>query len=183
MILKAGRFSFVCDDRGACPTAQRPNSPPIPRKRFSSVTHSGSLYAEPRPPSHACSQLQPSCFPSALQSFRIQPERNLSLFVAARYQRNGKSMRVKFATLLLLLSAGIATAQTPPDQKSGQDASYSTGRTHLPADMKTDTPPQGDTGPRDTGTGGAPAESPQGQTPPAMQAAPQGSSETIVGPK
>ena len=30
------------------------------------------------------------------------------------------------------------------------------------------------------GSGGAPAESPQGQTPPGMQAAPEGSSKTIV---
>jgi hypothetical protein len=92
-------------------------------------------------------------------------------------------MRVTIATLLLLLSAGSAFAQTPPGQKSGQDNANSTGRTVLPPEVKTDTPPQGDTGPRDTGSGGAPAESPQGQTPPAMQPAPQGSSETIVGPK
>src|SRR5262249_32623282 len=34
--------------------------------------------------------------------------------------------------------------------------------------------PQGRTGPLDTTTGGAPAESPQGQSPPGMQAAPEG---------
>ncbi len=43
--------------------------------------------------------------------------------------------------------------------------------------------PQGPTGPINTGSGGAPAESPQGQTPPGMQAAPEGSSKTIVDEK
>jgi hypothetical protein len=42
--------------------------------------------------------------------------------------------------------------------------------------------PQGKTGPLDTTTGGAGPESPQGQTPPGMQAAPDGSSKIIVGP-
>jgi hypothetical protein len=40
--------------------------------------------------------------------------------------------------------------------------------------------PQGYTGPLNTGSGGAPAESPQGQTPPGMQSAPEGSSKTII---
>ena len=47
----------------------------------------------------------------------------------------------------------------------------------------TETQPQGPTGPITTGTGGAPAESPQGQTPPGMQAAPEGSSKTVVEPR
>jgi hypothetical protein len=42
--------------------------------------------------------------------------------------------------------------------------------------------PQGKTGPLETKEGGAPAESPQGQTPPGMQPAPDGSSKIIVGP-
>ena len=37
--------------------------------------------------------------------------------------------------------------------------------------------PQGPTGPTNTTTGGAPASSPQGETPAGMQAAPQGSSD------
>ena len=57
----------------------------------------------------------------------------------------------------------------------------STGKTELPD--KGQLQPQGWTGPITTGTGGAPAESPQGQTPPGMQAAPEGSSKTISGPK
>lgn len=43
--------------------------------------------------------------------------------------------------------------------------------------------PQGWTGPINTGSGGAPAESPQGQSPPGMQAAPEGSSKKIVAPE
>jgi hypothetical protein len=39
--------------------------------------------------------------------------------------------------------------------------------------------PQGKTGPIVTKPGGAPAASPQGETPAGMQAAPKGSSETI----
>jgi hypothetical protein len=39
--------------------------------------------------------------------------------------------------------------------------------------------PQGPTGPLNTKSSGAPAASPQGETPAGMQAAPKGSSETI----
>jgi hypothetical protein len=93
-------------------------------------------------------------------------------------------MRVTIAILSLVLCSGGAFAQTSPDPKATKGSQHSTGTTVLPPEVKTDTPPQGgDTGPKDTGTGGAPAESPQGQTPPSMQPAPQGSSETIVGPK
>jgi hypothetical protein len=55
-----------------------------------------------------------------------------------------------------------------------------------PATVSPETPgqqqPQGKTGPLDTKSGGAPAESPQGQTPPGMQSAPEGSSKSIVDP-
>jgi hypothetical protein len=42
---------------------------------------------------------------------------------------------------------------------------------------------RGPTGPLDATTGGASAESPQGQSPPGMQAAPEGSSKSIVDEK
>lgn len=43
--------------------------------------------------------------------------------------------------------------------------------------------PQGDSGPLNTkSSGGAPAESPQGETPPGMQSAPEGSSQTTKEP-
>ena len=41
------------------------------------------------------------------------------------------------------------------------------------------TQPQGKTGPLSTKSGGAPASSPQGETPPGMQLAPKGSDKTI----
>lgn len=93
-------------------------------------------------------------------------------------------MRITIATLCLALCAGSVSAQTPSGQTSGPAAKHSTGVTVLPPDSKGAVQPQGGTtGPTDTGSGGAPAESPQGQTPPSMQPAPQGSAETIVGPK
>jgi hypothetical protein len=53
----------------------------------------------------------------------------------------------------------------------------------MPDDNKGQLQPQGRTGPISTGSGGAPAESPQGQSPPGMQPAPDGSSKTIVDQK
>jgi hypothetical protein len=88
-------------------------------------------------------------------------------------------MRVLLAILCLTCSIASATAQThqAADKVPG-DSSQSTGRTYLPQQEQKQ--PQGRTGPLETGSGGAPAESPQGQTPPGMQAAPEGSSKTIV---
>jgi hypothetical protein len=89
--------------------------------------------------------------------------------------------------LLLLFIAtplSIASAETPSANKPAdtKDSQHSTGKTEL--NDKGQLQPQGWTGPITTGTsGGAPAESPQGQTPPGMQAAPGGSSKTITGPK
>ena len=62
------------------------------------------------------------------------------------------------------------------------------GQTESPAaqtrpEEKGQLQPQGWTGPINTGSGGAPAESPQGQSPPGMQAAPEGSSKTVVAPE
>jgi hypothetical protein len=97
-------------------------------------------------------------------------------------------MRIAIATICLIICAGAASAQTQPQAqaqpKAATDSPDSTGRTVLPPAMdaekdKTD----GRASPNDTGSGGAPAESPQGQTPPSMQAAPDGSSKTIVDPK
>jgi hypothetical protein len=88
-------------------------------------------------------------------------------------------MRIALAAACLLCSAGLVLAQAQPPNSS--DASQqSTGRT-APED-KGQKQPQGWTGPLDTTTGGAPADSPQGQSPPGMQAAPEGSSKTIVAP-
>ena len=90
--------------------------------------------------------------------------------------------------LLILLCVAapfsMASAQTPSADKQGDkpQSESSTGKTELPA--KGQMQPQGPTGPITTGTsGGAPASSPQGETPPGMQSAPEGSSKTISGPK
>jgi hypothetical protein len=92
-------------------------------------------------------------------------------------------MRIAIATLCFVLCAGSASAQNPPAQTPGATSPDSTGRTVLPPESKGVQQPQGKTGPIDTGSGGPPAESPQGQSPPNMQAAPEGSSKTIVEPK
>lgn len=92
-------------------------------------------------------------------------------------------MRILLAILCAICSIGIAAAQSDraADKKPG-DSPHSTGRSTVPAK---DGPvqPQGPTGPLETKSGGAPAESPQGQSPPGMQSAPDGSSKTIVDPK
>ena len=55
------------------------------------------------------------------------------------------------------------------------------GQTTTP-ETKGQMTPQGWSGPINTGTGGAPASSPQGQSPPGMQEAPEGSNKTTVEP-
>ena len=75
------------------------------------------------------------------------------------------------------ISSSVAQGSQAADKVQG-DSRNSTGRTYLPQEGEMQ--PQGRTGPLETGSGGAPAESPQGQTPSGMQAAPEGSSKTIV---
>ena len=87
---------------------------------------------------------------------------------------------VMIGTALLCL-AGFAPAALADDASSQNGAAYSTGRTQTP-ETTGQKQPQGWTGPINTGEGGAPAESPQGQSPPGMQAAPEGSSKTTVAP-
>lgn len=65
----------------------------------------------------------------------------------------------------------LSTVQTP-----GED------RSHVVPETKGHQQPQGPTGPITTKSGGAPAESPQGQTPPGMQSAPQGSGKPVIEP-
>lgn len=91
-------------------------------------------------------------------------------------------MRIALVAACLLFSAGGVWAQAQPDDKATSSASeHSKGRTVNP-DEKGVKQPQGWTGPIETKSGGAPAESPQGQTPPGMQSAPEGSNKTIVEP-
>lgn len=91
-------------------------------------------------------------------------------------------MRLALIAAACFASSGsIAAAQTSSDPKQPEKSEYSTGRTTAP-ETKGQRQPQGWTGPTETTTGGAPAESPQGQSPPGMQAAPEGSSKTVVEP-
>ena len=76
---------------------------------------------------------------------------------------------------------GIASAQTISESKQPHKSEYNTGRTGTP-ETKGQLQPQGWAGPKDTKSGGAPAESPQGQSPPGLQPAPAGSSKPTVGP-
>ena len=75
----------------------------------------------------------------------------------------------------------MPSAQAEKFDKPAPPSQHSTGQTISPATKGVEQP-QGPTGPLETKSGGAPAESPQGQTPAGMQAAPEGSSKTIVDP-
>ena len=96
------------------------------------------------------------------------------------------TMRALFAAALIASNVSCAMAQTsvqaiPQPNKPG-DSEHSTGRSVIPNE-KGQLQPQGWTGPIDTKVGGgAPASSPQGQTPPGMQSAPDGSDKVIVSP-
>jgi hypothetical protein len=90
-------------------------------------------------------------------------------------------MRLMPAALCVATSASVASAQTQSEQPA--DSQHSTGRTVLPNDNNGQLQPQGWTGPINTGSGGTPAASPQGQSPSGMQAAPDGSSKSVVDPK
>ena len=79
------------------------------------------------------------------------------------------------------MAAFAATAQAQTSSTATDKSGYSTGRTQTPETVG-EKQPQGNTGPINTGSGGAPPESPQGQSPPGMQPAPEGSSKTMVAP-
>lgn len=74
------------------------------------------------------------------------------------------------------------TSTTPPPAASSAPAPSSAS---IPPSVTSQPPgsgqpsPQGPTGPLTTQSGGAPAASPQGETPPNMQSAPQGSSAPV----
>jgi hypothetical protein len=77
--------------------------------------------------------------------------------------------------------AKLLPAEAQKFDKPAPASPYSTGLSTSP-ETKGMQQPQGPTGPVDTKSGGAPAGSPQGQTPPGMQSAPDGSSRTIIDP-
>ncbi|MBR0884661.1 hypothetical protein ABIF65_006586 [Bradyrhizobium japonicum] len=84
---------------------------------------------------------------------------------------------ILITTICWALSCGFALAQAEP----GKDLKTPTGRSA--PEEKGQLQPQGWTGPLETKSGGAPPESPQGQSPPGMQAAPDGSTKTTVEPR
>jgi hypothetical protein len=84
-------------------------------------------------------------------------------------------MRLTLAALCVVAYASTAWAQTQPnlDQLSASQPIH--GSANSPDEGKGQASPQGPTGPLTTGTGGTTAASPQGGTPPNMQAEPKGS--------
>jgi hypothetical protein len=83
---------------------------------------------------------------------------------------------------MLALSISAAAAQkVSPSQND--NIKQGTGQTDVKSHQQNNQQtPQGPSGPLNTTTGGAPASSPQGQSPPGMQAAPEGSDKRIVDP-
>jgi hypothetical protein len=95
-----------------------------------------------------------------------------------------RPMGLARAAVCVVFCAGVALAQTLPDDRSPNGSPQSEGRSTSP-ETKGQLQPQGRTGPVDARNAqkGAPAESPQGETPPGTEAAPAGSSKTTVEPK
>lgn len=91
-------------------------------------------------------------------------------------------MRLTILAFCLTACAATATTAAQAEDNKAGDSPHSTGRTTLPEDNKGVLQPQGWTGPITTGSGGTSAASPQGQSPPGMQAAPEDSSKSIVDP-
>jgi hypothetical protein len=114
---------------------------------------------------------------------RLTRNQRRSAELGADRPAGGSCMRLTLAALCVATSASLASAQTQSEQKQPADSQHSTGHTVLPDDNKGQLQPQGWTGPITTGSGGTPAASPQGQSPPGMQAAPDGSSKSIADPK
>jgi hypothetical protein len=91
-------------------------------------------------------------------------------------------MRFAYIAIFPVCIASFAISVQAEDSNKDKPE-YSTGRTQTPVpETKGQKQPQGWTGPIETGTGGAPPSSPQGQSPPGMEAAPEGSSKTTVAP-
>jgi hypothetical protein len=74
---------------------------------------------------------------------------------------------IGLTAILILCASTVVFAQSKPADPPSNNPSGNVAQ------------PQGNTGPINTKSGGAPASSPQGETPPGMQSAPQGSSKTI----
>jgi hypothetical protein len=92
-------------------------------------------------------------------------------------------MSLARAAVCVVFCAGIALAQTVPDDRSRTGSPQSEGRSTSP-ETKGQMQPQGRTGPVDARNGqkGAPAESPQGETPPAPRPRPKAHQKPLSNP-
>jgi hypothetical protein len=84
-------------------------------------------------------------------------------------------MRFVLAALCISAYASMAHAQTKPNLDQLSASQPINGGAASLGDDKGQSQPQGSGGPVTTGSGGTTAASPQGGTPPGMQAAPEGS--------
>ena len=84
-------------------------------------------------------------------------------------------MRLVLAALCICAYASMAWAQTQPNLDRLSASQPINGGAASPDDNKGQSQPQGSSGPLTTGSGGTTAASPQGGTPPNMQAGPEGS--------
>jgi hypothetical protein len=84
--------------------------------------------------------------------------------------------------LVLMILAAAVTGASPQTSTPHANPPPSSDQSS-PTDLSAHQQHIGSTGPLDTTSGGAPAESPQGQSPPGMQAAPEGSSKVITNGK
>jgi hypothetical protein len=88
-------------------------------------------------------------------------------------------VRIILAGAAVIAAMTVAAAQDAA-QKGADTSAQGGADTYLPSHQQhREQQPQGPTGPLDTTQGGAPASSPQGQSPPGMQAAPEGSGKRI----
>jgi hypothetical protein len=93
---------------------------------------------------------------------------------------------VSAARLIMAFAGGTAFAQNSPAGSNPNSSAASPDPAPVPVrpgNPPEQTQPQGRTGPTTTTTGGAPASSPQGDTPPGMQPHPQGALQQAVDPK
>jgi hypothetical protein len=95
-----------------------------------------------------------------------------------------KTVSIAVSVLFAVLSASTLAQSTKQPESGEQPAASKSGQGQEEQNRGPDkvrnagqAQPQGPTGPLETGSGGAPASSVQGDTPPAMQTTPQGSSE------
>jgi hypothetical protein len=101
------------------------------------------------------------------------------MMVCAKLLLRWAGPAVVIPTVSLLLLSPVRSHEDAPTQTTAQ---ASKGQPTVPGSQGRPQP-QGPTGPINTqSSGGAPAESPQGETPPGMQSAPEGSSKTTKEP-